>query len=174
MTALFRNPQHAASNTLFLCCGLIAIGAAASLGRIQTVYAERERQTISDVRTQSCRILNKEQKLKVGYYYFQPSRKDSKGGVTGDLLSEGTYICDWYGNSVRVDANGAVDHFVVADAATQNAALKERLKDESNPDRSEMSQVREATNIPPDFGKRLGSKPQPQKKDGFFDPVGKE
>lgn len=163
-----KNPQNASSNMLVLTIGILSVGVALSFSRIQTVAQTRERQNRSDIRAQTCRILHRSQVLKPGYYYFQPTRTEN-GKLQGDLLPAGELVCDWYGNSGEVDAEGgAISHFIKANAAEQNSKLMERMKDKNSPDSTEFSQVREAENLPPNFKAR--PKANTPKRDGFFDP----
>lgn len=125
-------PQYLIGGSLLL----LAIGAVASQTRLATVAYESSNAQISAYRVNSCRVLEGSDKLILGAYYYQPT------GNTGQWLSEGTYLCDLYGNSGRIDRGGYLQYLVPGDAAAMNKTLKTRLDDESNPDHNPNLRVR--------------------------------
>lgn len=151
--SFFTNPRTAPAWTVFGTLIVVGAGAALSAPRLQTVAAEQNNNAIASYRADICRILPTTETVELGAYYFQPTA--TLGGVaqgdpplTGSLLTEGMYICDWFGKSARIERGGYAQFVVVAtDIAGVNKTLQERLSQTSNPDNSRLSQVRRAWNM---------------------------
>jgi hypothetical protein len=144
----FLNPVTSPKATIL--CGLtvVAAGALGSLPRIETAMAEGNHNRIAAQRSQICRILPASEKIELGAYYFQPTTPTPDGGMTGSLLNEGEYICDRYGTTARIERGGYAQFLAVSnDVSAINKTLQERLKDSSNPDSSEQTQVKRAVNM---------------------------
>ncbi len=155
--SFFTNPRTAPAWTAFGIVTVIGAGAALSATRLQTVAAEQNNNAIASYRADICRILPTTETVELGAYYFQPTA--TLGAVphgdppltvslTGSLLTEGMYICDWFGKSARIERGGYAQFVVVAtDIAGVNKTLTERLSQTTNPDNSRLSQVRRAWNM---------------------------
>jgi len=104
--------------------------------RLRTVAYERSNSDIAQSRVSSCRVLGGGDTVKLGGYYFQPTTQ-ADGKISGDLLQEGTYICDTYGNSARIERGGYAQYLVSGDVVEMNKTLQTRMQDPANPDSSD-------------------------------------
>jgi len=138
------NPRIAPS---YIVCGsilLLTIGGVASKTRLQTVTYETQNSSISAYRANSCRVLESTDKLVLGGYYFQPN-----GNGSGQWLNEGTYVCDAYGNSGRIERGGYLQYLIPGDASEMNKTLQTRIAETSNPDHKPELRVRRDQSIKP-------------------------
>jgi hypothetical protein len=126
----------------------LAAGGLLSTTRLLTVMAESKNDSIGQYRAEICRILHHSEKVQLGAYYFQPTEQDTQGRLAGALLDEGTYVCDLYGNSVRIERGGYALYLIrVADVSGINKTLQKRLQDPASPDSVARSQIRRAQNM---------------------------
>lgn len=108
---------------------LIAVAAILSGDRLSTVAYETSNSSIASYRANSCRVLNAPDKLELGAYYLQPTTGDR-----GILLDEGTYLCDAWGNTGRIERGGYLQLIKTGDPTEINKVLMTRIDDEANPD----------------------------------------
>ena len=139
MSAL-SDPRISPMWTVFLAAGALTIAALMSAQRLQTVTYERGNNDIAQARASSCRVLA-EDTVQLGAYYFQPTAQVD-GKLTGDLLGEGTYICDGFGGSARIERGGFAQFVRTGDVVEMNKVIQQRLQDPANPDSSPMSRPR--------------------------------
>jgi hypothetical protein len=142
------NPRLLPAWALTITAMSLAAGGLLSTTRLSTVMAESKNDSIGQYRAEICRILHHSEKVQLGAYYFQPTEQDTQGRLAGALLDEGTYVCDLYGNSVRIERGGYALYLIrVADVSGINKTLQKRLQDPASPDSVERSQIRRAKNM---------------------------
>ena len=130
--------------------------------RLRTVSYERENNDIAQSRASSCRVLAGTDTVQLGAYYFQPTAQVS-GKLTGDLLQEGTYICDGFGNSARIERGGYAQYLISGDVIEMNKALQQRLQDPASPYSNKDSRPRI------DLGRPIyKAQPEPKLQDQLF------
>lgn len=133
------DPRIAPAWTIALTLAALSIGGFMSAQRLKTVAFERGNNDIAQSRVSSCRVLGGGNTVRLGGYYFQPTVPEA---TTGDLLPEGTYVCDFFGGTARIERGGYAQYVILGDPTDLNKALMERLKDPANPDSSEASRPR--------------------------------
>lgn len=94
--------------------------------RIKMAWAGQEAASIASTRVSECRVLPPDQTVVLGAYYFQPG--------PNTYLPEGTFVCDLFGNSARIERGGYALHVVSSNPVDMNKELEKRLKDADNPD----------------------------------------
>ena len=143
------NPKTSPALTVLFGGGLIASGFFLSATRIETALAEKTRDDLAQQRANVCRILPANESLELGAYYFQPTKVEPDGSLSGNLLDEGTYVCDRLkGATGRIERGGYIQHMAVAtDVTAINKILEKRLKEPLNPDSSPLTQIQRATNM---------------------------
>jgi len=135
------DPRIAPAWTIALTLAALSVGVAMSQTRLRTVAYERSNNDIAQSRVSSCRVLAGTDTVQLGAYYFQPTAQ-ANGKITGDLLQEGVYICDGFGNSARIERGGYAQYLVSGDVIEMNKTLQQRLQDPANPDSNEISRPR--------------------------------
>lgn len=135
--SVFTNPRIAPSWIAAAAIAGVGVGAVLSLDRLQTAGYEATNNQIASVRANSCRVLNAPDKIQLGRYYLQPTE-----GTQGVLLSEGTYICDVWGNTARIERGGYAQLVKTGDATEINKTLIDRMKDTANPDSNPNLRIR--------------------------------
>jgi hypothetical protein len=135
------DPRIAPAWTVALAAVLLGGGVAMSATRLKTVAYERSNNDISQSRVSSCRVLGNGETVKLGGYYFQPTPQ-TNGLIGGDLLPEGVYICDLFGNSARIERGGYAQYVISGDPVEMNKVLSSRLQDPVNPDSSKANRPR--------------------------------
>ena len=156
------DPRVAPAWTIFFAAVFLGGGAAMSQQRLKTVSYERGNNDIAQSRVASCRVLAKGSSVILGGYYFQPTAQ-VEGRLTGDLLPEGVYICDFFGGTARIERGGFAQFVMMGDAAELNKVLQQRISDPANPDSNEASRPRL------DAGRPVyKSQPAPRPKDQLF------
>jgi len=133
---ILSNPRIAPAWTVALAMVVLGAGVVMSQTRLRTVSYERGNNDIAQSRVSSCRVLGGGDTVKLGGYYFQPTAQ-ADGKTSGDLLQEGTYICDLYGNSARIERGGYAQYVVSGDVTEMNKTLQTRVQDPANPDSSD-------------------------------------
>lgn len=156
------DPRVAPAWTIFFAAIFLGSGAALSSQRLKTVSYERANSDIAQSRVSSCRVLASGSSVILGGYYFQPTAQVD-GKLTGDLLPEGVYICDFFGGTARIERGGFAQFVVMGDAAELNKVLQQRLADTANPDSNEVSRPRLDQSRPV-----YKSQPAPKPKDQLF------
>lgn len=131
--SIFHDPQKAdkvigISLILFLAGGLM------SATRIQMFAESTNANTIASTRVSECRVLPPNEAVVLGGVYYDPP--------TSTWLTEGTFICDLYGRSARIDRYGNALFVVTTDPTSMNKELEKRLKEPTNPDSIETNRVR--------------------------------
>jgi len=159
---ILSNPRIAPVWTIALSAIVLSAGVAMSQTRLQTAAYERSNSDIAQSRVSSCRVLGGGDTVKLGGYYFQPTAQ-ADGKISGDLLQEGAYICDTYGNSARIERGGYAQYIVSGDVVEMNKILQQRLQDPANPDSSDASRPRIDLSRP-----THQAQPEPQQKDPLF------
>ena len=156
------DPRIAPAWTIALAVLAIGTGIAMSRTRLQTVAFERSNTDIAQSRVSSCRVVAGGNSVILGGYYFQPTEQ-AGSKLTGDLLPEGTYICDGFGGSARIERGGFAQYVVVGDATEMNKVIGDRLKDPANPDSNPLLRPRL------DLGRPIyQAQPAPKPQDQFF------
>ena len=138
---ILSNPRIAPAWTIALTAIVLSAGVAMSHTRLRTVAYERSSRDIAQSRVSSCRVLGGGDTVKLGGYYFQPTAQ-ADGNISGDLLPEGAYICDGFGNSARIERGGYAQYLVSGDVVEMNKTLQQRLQDPANPDSNDASRPR--------------------------------
>jgi len=149
------NPKISSGNLIAIAGLLLGLGSLASIDRLTTSAAENSAATIAATRVEQCRVVGGGDKLVLGAYYAQPT----DGG--GQWLSEGTYICDLFGGSGRIERGGYLQFLTTSDAISMNKTLMKRLKDSNNPDNDSNLRPRRDTTQP------IYQPPVEQKETGF-------
>jgi len=159
---ILSNPRIAPAWTVALAMVVLGAGVAMSQTRLRTVAYERSNSDIAQSWVLSCRVLGGGDTVKLGGYYFQPTTQ-ADGKISGDLLQEGTYICDSFGNSARIERGGYAQYLVSGDVVEMNKILQQRLQDPANPDSNDASRPRIDLNRP-----IYQAQLEPQQKDPLF------
>jgi hypothetical protein len=133
----FTDPRSAPRNIAAAAIATIGIAAALSGDRLATVAYETSNSSIASYRANTCRILNAPDKLELGAYYLQPTE-----GNQGVLLPEGTYVCDTWGGTARIERGGYAQQIKIGDATEINKVLMTRIEDEANPDHNPHQRIR--------------------------------
>ena len=121
-----------------LAASLSAIATAAILSgdRLTTVAYETSNSSIASYRANSCRVLAAPDKLELGAYYLQPTRDNQ-----GVLLPEGTYLCDTWGGTGRIERGGYLQKIKIGDPTALNKTLMTRIDDSANPDHNPRQRI---------------------------------
>lgn len=127
----FLNPRIAPAYIAASAVALIGGACIISLDRLNSAAANANSAATSAIRAQSCRVLEGSEKLELGARYFQPAEP---GSPTGQLLSEGEVLCDAFGSTGVIGADGYLRDLITGDAASLNESLMRRLDDKTNPD----------------------------------------
>jgi hypothetical protein len=160
---IISDPRIAPAWTAALAVVALGAGVFMSHTRLLTVAYERSNNDISQSRVSSCRVLGNGETVQLGGYYFQPTPQ-SNGLLGGDLLPEGVYICDLFGNSARIERGGYAQYVISGDPVEMNKVLSSRLQDPVNPDSSKANRPRLDTSRP-----IYKAQPEPQQtKDQLF------